>query len=142
MTTTAAAKVLAKGAVRLIERRRESRISTDLQLEVWGIDAQGEPFHQFAQACDISLGGALLSIEVELRSGDLIGVLFGGRKARYRVVWVSRFGNDKSKDKKLRAAVQRVSADECPWRSLLQTSPPSGPSQNHVEPDHVEPDQL
>lgn len=140
MTTTAAAKVLVKGAVRLIERRQESRISSDLQLEVWGIDAQGEPFHQFAQACDISLGGALLSIEVELRSGDLIGVLFRGRKARYRVVWVSRFGKDN--DKKIRAAVQRVSADECPWRSLLQTSPPSGPSQNHVEPDHVEPDQL
>jgi hypothetical protein len=127
-TPATTARVLAKGAVRLIERRRESRISSDLQLEVWGIDARGEPFQQFAQACDISLSGALLSVEVELRSGDLIGVLYAGKKARYRVVWVSHSG----KDKKVRAAVHRVDVDECPWQNLLPNSPAPNPPRDHA----------
>jgi hypothetical protein len=50
-----------------------------------------------------------------LRSGDLIGLLYRGRKARYRVVWV-RYddGGDK-----IQAAIHRIEPDECPWREML-----------------------
>jgi transposase len=62
------------------------------------------------------LNGALLSgLETDLRSGDLIGVLYAGRKARFRVVWVCY---DRDGDKML-VAIHRVAADACPWQNLL-----------------------
>jgi PilZ domain len=106
----------------MIERRQEARTQIDLELEVWGIDDRGEPFRQPAHARDISLSGALLSLDADLRSGDLLGILYAGKKARYRVVWVSRNGTNGT-NKKIQAAVQRITSDECPWQDLLQESP-------------------
>ena len=98
------------------ERRREQRTPIDLNLMVWGIDTHGERFLQEAHARDISLSGALLSgLETDIRSGDVIGILCGKRKARFRVVWV-RY--DDAGDKMM-VAVQRLAADECPWPELL-----------------------
>jgi hypothetical protein len=98
------------------DRRRESRVSTDLLLTVWGVDTRGERFLQEAHARNISLSGALLSgLDSELRSGDVIGILYAGRKARYRVVWVRHSGSAQ----KVQAAVQRFALDECPWKELL-----------------------
>jgi hypothetical protein len=45
----------------------------------------------------------------------VIGILYAGKKARYRIVWVRESGNDQ----KVRAAVHRISPDECPWKDLL-----------------------
>ena len=98
------------------DRRREARINADLPLRVWGVDTRGERFLQHAQARDISLSGALLSgLDTELRSGDVIGILYVGKKARYRVVWVRHSGSAH----KVQAAVQRFASDECPWKELL-----------------------
>jgi hypothetical protein len=99
------------------DRRREPRISADISLRVWGVDSRGERFLQEAHARDISLSGALLSgLDSELRSGDVIGILYAGKKARYRVVWVRQSG---SADK-VQAAVHRFAPDECPWKELLE----------------------
>jgi hypothetical protein len=69
---------------------------------------------------EISVSGALLSgLDVELRSGDVLGVLYAGKKARYRVVWV-RYSNC---EHKVQAAIHRVEPDTCPWRELLAESP-------------------
>ena len=98
------------------ERRREPRIEVDLALQVWGIDTKGDRFLQQAHARDISLSGALLSgLDTELRSGDLVGVLYAGRKARFRVVWVRYCGTSR----KIQAAIHRLEQDECPWEELL-----------------------
>ena len=98
------------------DRRREQRTPIDITLLVWGVDTHGERFLQEAHARDISLSGALLSgLETDIRSGDVIGILCGKRKARFRVVWV-RY--DDSGDKML-VAVQRLAADACPWPELL-----------------------
>lgn len=98
------------------DRRREQRTPIDITLLVWGIDTHGERFLQEAHARDISLSGALLSgLETDIRSGDVIGILCGKRKARFRVVWV-RY--DDAGDKML-VAVQRLAADACPWPELL-----------------------
>lgn len=110
------------------DRRREPRTPTDITLLVWGIDTHGERFLQEARARDISLSGALLSgMETDIRSGDVIGVLCGKRKARFRVVWV-RY--DDAGDKMM-VAVQRLAADECPWPELLHESsePASAPTE-------------
>ena len=106
----------AMGILRTFDRRKESRISAHIVLMVWGVDTQGERFLQEAHARDISLGGALLSgIDAELRSGDVVGILYGSRKARFRVVWV-RY--DEAGDK-MQVAVHRIEPDVCPWRDLL-----------------------
>ncbi len=102
--------------IRTIDRRREPRISMDLGLLVWGVDTKSERFLQEARARDISLSGALISgIDADLRSGDVIGILYAGRKARYRVIWV-RY--DECGDK-MQVAVHRVDPDICPWQHLL-----------------------
>ncbi len=98
------------------DRRREPRTDIDLGLTVWGIDTLGDRFLQEARARDISLSGALIvGLDAELRSGDVIGILYAGKKARYRVVWIRQSGNSD----KVQAAVHRFAPDECPWKELL-----------------------
>jgi hypothetical protein len=111
---------------RRIERRREPRTEVNLGLMVWGVDTEGERFLQEARASDISRSGALLSgLRAELRSGDVVGILYAGKKARYRIVWVRR---DETSGK-IQAAVQRFATDECPWQELLNEEPVQNPSQ-------------
>jgi hypothetical protein len=104
------------GILRSIDRRREGRIEADLTVTVWGVDTRGERFLQQARARDISLSGALLSgLDVELRSGDVLGILYAGRKARFRIVWVRYCGESY----KIQAAVHRFDPDVCPWQEVL-----------------------
>jgi len=104
------------GDLRPLDRRHGPRKLVDLPLEVWGVDARGEQFLETARARDISLSGALLSgLATDLRSGDLIGVLYAGRKARFRVVWV-RYDGDGDK---MLVAIHRIAEDACPWQNLL-----------------------
>jgi hypothetical protein len=57
-----------------------------LGLLVWRVDTKSEHLQQEARARDISLSGALVSgIDADVRSGNVIGILYAGRKARYRV---------------------------------------------------------
>jgi hypothetical protein len=101
---------------RTTDRRRESRLEVDLGLFVWGVDTRGERFLQEARARDISLSGALLSgLDTDLRSGDVVGILYAGRKARFRVVWIRYDGTGE----KMQVAVHRIEADACPWQDLL-----------------------
>jgi hypothetical protein len=105
------------GTLHRMDRRREPRTQTNFAVTIWGVDTKGERFLEEAQVRDISLSGALLyGITAELRSGDLIGVLYLSRKARYRVVWV-RYddGGDK-----IQAAIHLVQPDVCPWREKLE----------------------
>jgi len=111
-TVTAAAM----GILHRIDRRREPRRDADLTVTVWGIDTRGERFVQHARAREISRSGALLSgLDLELRSGDVLGVLYAGKKARYRVIWVQEF----DEPLKMQAAIHRIEPDLCPWEELL-----------------------
>lgn len=104
------------GTVRSIERRYEPRSGMELSVIVWGVDTKGDRFVQEARARDISLSGALLlGLDVELRSGDIVGILYTNRKARFRVVWI-RCGED---SRKVMAAIHRIDPDVCPWQDLL-----------------------
>ena len=98
------------------DRRCDPRTDAYLRLIVWGVDIRGDRFLQEARACDISLNGALLTgLDAELRSGDVLGILYAGKEARYRVAWVRQYGNTQ----KLQAAILRIAPDECPWKELL-----------------------
>lgn len=104
------------GILHRMDRRREGRSQIELPLVIWGVDTGGERFVEEAHARDISLSGALLSgIIADLRSGDVIGILYGKKKARYRVVWVRYDANGE----KMQVAVHRLESDACPWLDLL-----------------------
>ncbi|HYM78353.1 MAG TPA: PilZ domain-containing protein [Candidatus Dormibacteraeota bacterium] len=117
---------------RRTERRCEPRTTADLMVMVWGVDTEGERFLQEARARDISLSGAMLSgLDADLRSGDVIGILYEKRKARFRVIWV-RY--DETGDK-MQVAVHRVQGDECPWLDLVSEEP----AESLPPPDHPTP---
>ena len=121
------------GIVHRIDRRTETRREADLTVTVWGVDVKGDRFLQQARAREISLSGALLfELDVELRSGDVLGLLYAGKQARYRVVWV-RYANP---EYKVQAAIHRMEPDACPWRELLTGQPTKEEIADHVGSPH------
>src|SRR5713226_8653171 len=72
-----------------MEKRPESRVSADIPVRVWGMDADGKPFFQSALAGSLSSEGAQLShIHHSLKTNDIIGIQYGDKKARFYVVWI------------------------------------------------------
>jgi PilZ domain len=108
----------------MTEQRPESRITTELPVRVFGMGADEHPFFQNAIAANISNEGALLSgIEHQLNVGEIIGIQHGTKKARFKVAWVVDGGSVH----KIKAGVQLLSDQECPWKELLTSSKPSVP---------------
>src|SRR5437660_7313767 len=92
------------------------RATLDLKVKVWGMGANNQPFFQNAMAQNISATGACIyGIEPELKVGDVIGVQYQGKKARCKVIWVVDAGGLK----KIKAGVQLVTDQECPWLAML-----------------------
>ncbi len=108
--------------------RPEPRVKTELAVRVWGMGKEGRPFFQNAEARNISSEGALLSgLDQQLTAGDTIGVQYGDKKARFRVVWVI----DAGASQKIQAGVQMLDGQQCPWRqelAALPAAPPTVPS--------------
>jgi PilZ domain len=92
------------------------RATLDLRVRVWGMGANGQPFHQNATAQNVSITGACVSgIEQELKVGDVIGIQYETKKARCKVIWVS----EATGLKKVQVGVQLVADQECPWLTQL-----------------------
>jgi hypothetical protein len=110
------------------EQRPDPRVQTDLSVRIWGMAASGQTFSQHVHARNISGSGALLSgLDHELKVGDVIGVQYGDRKSRCRVIWVM----DGGPIQKIQAGVQIVADQDCPWKSELtpeQLAPPLEPN--------------
>jgi PilZ domain len=91
----------------------EPRVTVDLTVRIWGMDADGRPFFQNVHAQNISEHGAKLSgIEHPLKAGDVIGVQVGEKKARCKVIWVINPGQLQ----KIQAGVQMLDGQPCPWQ--------------------------
>src|SRR5207245_10523804 len=109
------------------ETRPAPRITADLSVRVWGMAASGQTFSQHVRARNISSSGALFSgFEHELKVGDVIGVQYGDRKSRCKVIWVM----DGGPLQKMEAGVEIVADQDCLWKSELsheQMDPPSEP---------------
>jgi len=121
------------GIVRNIDRRREPRTPRELPLIVWGVDGCGERFLQEGRARDISRFGALVSgLDADLKCGDVIGILYEKRKARYRVIWIRYDGTG---DKML-VAVHRLESDACPWLDVILEEEAAEAAQSQASSDH------
>ncbi|HEV7218029.1 MAG: PilZ domain-containing protein [Terriglobales bacterium] len=113
-----------------MENRPESRLEADIPVRVWGMDAEARPFFQNASAGNISSDGALLSgINHSLKTGEVIGIQYGERKARFRVVWVI----DAGPVRKIEAGVQLLPQQQLPWNELTpepksKRAPLNGPN--------------
>jgi len=94
----------------------EPRVTVDLPVRVWGMNADGRPFSQHARAQNISSDGALLyGVESELKVGDVIGVQCDEKKARCTVVWAMNTGLIK----KNQIGIQLLADQECPGKTYL-----------------------
>jgi hypothetical protein len=112
-----------------MENRPEPRVTTDILVRVWGMDADGKPFFQNVRAHNISSKGALLSaLEHKLNPGDIVGVQLRDYKARCRVVWVI----DGGPLQKVQVGVQLLEGQGCPWKDELAKAakPPAADGEN------------
>src|SRR6201987_1105007 len=107
------------------EQRPDPRVNSDLSVRIWGMAANGQTFSQHVRAGNISISGALFSgLEHELKVGDVIGVQYGDRKSRCRVIWVM----DAGPIQKVKVGVQIVTDQDCPWKSELRPEQITAPA--------------
>lgn len=100
-----------------MDKRPETRVATTILVRVWGMDADGRPFFQNANAGNISSEGASFSgISHPLKAGDVIGVQYGEKKARCKVVWVI----DGGVARRIEIGVQLLSGQPSPWLELTK----------------------
>jgi hypothetical protein len=88
----------------------------DLHIRVWGMGANNQLFHQNATAQNVSVTGAcIFGLDQGLKVGDVIGVQYETKKARFKVIWVM----EAEGSKRVQVGVQLVVDQECPWLSEL-----------------------
>jgi hypothetical protein len=98
-----------------MDKRPEVRVKTQIHIRVWGLDSEGRPFFQNAHATNLSSEGALLTgIAHQLKAGEVIGVQFELKKARFKVIWVL----DAGYARKTEAGVQILKGQRIPWEAL------------------------
>ncbi len=100
-----------------MDKRPESRLSADIPVRVWGMDADGRPFFQSATASNLSSEGALLTrVHHVLRDGETIGIQYAERKARFKVIWVKEHGLPK----RIEAGIRILPGQTAPWNELTE----------------------
>jgi hypothetical protein len=77
-----------------MDRRHSPRIEVQLPVQVWGMDAHGQPFTNSALVTNMSIGGLVVQgVRRKIRTGEILDVQMGQDKAQFRVVWVVSEGN-------------------------------------------------
>ena len=96
-----------------MEHRHEPRKNERLVVTVDGRDKTGHFFNEQVVASRISKSGALLSgLSRHVRLGDVISVAYGGKKSRFKVVWL----RDSESHHLIQAAIHLMKAESCPWK--------------------------
>ncbi|MCU1271454.1 MAG: type pilus assembly PilZ [Acidobacteriaceae bacterium] len=98
-----------------MEKRPESRVSADIPVRVWGMDAEGKPFFQSGLANSLSSEGAQLThLHHCLKVGDMIGIQYGDKKARFKVIW----STPSVAPRKNKAGVVILPEQSSPWADI------------------------
>jgi hypothetical protein len=107
-----------------MDKRPESRVNADIPVRIWGMDADGKPFFQSAMASSLSSEGAHLShLHHCLAIGDIIGIQYCERKARFKVVWAE----NTTAPGQNRAGVMILAGAPAPWLELADENRRQGP---------------
>jgi hypothetical protein len=100
-----------------MEPKGETRVAAELPVRVWGMDADGKPFFQNATASNLSSEGALLTrIHHPLKMGEILGVQYGDKKARFEIRWVKAVAVPKGFD----AGVKILPNQAVPWDEVTR----------------------
>ncbi|MGC1453214.1 MAG: PilZ domain-containing protein [Candidatus Sulfotelmatobacter sp.] len=95
-----------------MDGRRQQRVSVELPVTIWGMDAHGHPFTQSASLRTISGRGATLQgVRAQLKPGDVVDLQYHGTKAQFRVVWLGKAGSEMQGE----VGVESISADIRLW---------------------------
>ena len=95
-----------------MDRRRQQRISVELPIKIWGVDANTRPFSQSASLRTISGRGATLQgVKAQLRPGMVIDLQYQGLQAQFRVVWLGKAGTEMQGE----VGVENLSKDVQLW---------------------------
>ena len=94
--------------------------SEAILVRIWGMGADGHAFFQNANARNLTnVGAQITGIDHELKTGDVIGVQFGDKKARFRVLQAVNAGLPL----KIKANVELVEGQQCPWKEQIAHVP-------------------
>lgn len=98
-----------------MDQRPELRLPAEIPVRVWGMDADGKPFFQNATASNLSSEGAQLSrVQHSLKVGEIIGVQYNDKKARFEIKWVKPLPVARTFD----AGVRLLAGQQMPWADL------------------------
>ena len=79
-----------------MDRRRESRVETQLSVRMWGLDQNSRPFIQLVRVRNISSEGAVMQgVRSQIKPGEVVDVQYDGNKAQFRVVWAGKTGTER-----------------------------------------------
>ncbi len=74
-------------------KRREPRQEKQVPVRIFGTDADGRAFSENVSTVNVSREGAMLKgVTCQLKTGDVIGVVYGKSKSRFRVQWAGKPG--------------------------------------------------
>jgi hypothetical protein len=77
-----------------MDRRHSPRIEVQLPVQVWGMDAYGQPFTNAALVINLSADGLVLQgVARRVRVGEVLDIRMGADKAQFRVIWVGASGD-------------------------------------------------
>lgn len=73
-----------------MDRRQTPRIQVQIPVQIWGMDAHGQPFTNPALVTNLSTGGLVLQgVTRRVRIGEVLDVRMGDDKGQFRVVWIT-----------------------------------------------------
>jgi hypothetical protein len=106
---------------RAMQNAAQSGFETVL-VRIWGMGANGQAFFQNANARNLTaISAQIIGVDQPLKNGDVIGVQFGDKKARCKVLQAV----DAGLPIKFRVDVELVEGQQCPWKDKL-TAPAEG----------------
>lgn len=107
-----------------MDKRPETRVPAEIPVRAWGMDAEGKPFFQNALATNLSSAGAQLTrIQHSLKEGEVIGVQYGEKKARFEIKWVKPGFLPNT----VEAGLRLTAGQTAPWTDITTEAQAAGP---------------
>jgi len=76
-----------------MDRRQSPRVEVQLPVQIWGMDAYGQPFTNPALVTNMSAGGLVVQGLIRrVRVDEVLDVQMGTERGQFRVVWAGAGG--------------------------------------------------